>query len=1148
MHHRPTRAPALRSTALRAAVLAALLPLIAPTEAATATWIGGGPGAPNSWANALNWQGLQRPVSAADTVILFPNSFVAAVNDIGENFQFNRLSAFAAGGVGLSGTLLGQSLAPAGADAQIAVGSGGTLAINASLVGGGAWSKTGAGELALGGVNVGSSGEITVAAGRLTAATSGTLGTGAITVASGASLRTGGTQNVGGIAGAGSWQAAGIVTLSPTSGTRSFAGSVAGTAALNKTGAGRQAFSGNVALANTVNVAGGELALDGASARLVGTTIGTVSNGALASLSGGAQWSLVGGVNVSSAGGSTSTLSLRGASSVTGLSAVIGNLVGERGRVTVDSNSTFTNAGELTVAFRGVGSLEVGAGGRVSANALAMAADSVSANGSLVLGAGSSASFVEAAAIGTAGQATVSVGPDASFTSASAELGRLPLGRGLVTVAGDGSRFTTGTLQIGSGGLGTLGVDRGVVISGTGELGGAAGATGIATLENGAFWTVGGNLVVGAEGTGSLTMNSNARLDSGKAALGFSPGSSGSASLNGGARWTIGGTLLVGNGGNGRLTISGGASVTSAGGTVGVLREAGPSPGFSNVHLDNGTWRSNGMLLVGDRGVGTITMLDASRLFSDGAEIGRLAGSEGGVSLGAGSSWTNSGTLVIGSVGLGTLYLAGGTTVSTGQTFIGETGGVGSVLMDGLGGGARPVMAVDGSLVVGRGGTGSIEIREGLLRSGTGSIGTSTTGSGLVSLTGVAPGDASWLISGDLFVGALAPGVLKVGSSNRTGEVVASGEMAIRATGTVQLQRGLLSVGRIGPDVGGRFDWTGGTLAITGPDGAELGSTSYLGRVLVLRGDQALQVTKRLQVGDGTIVLTDQAQVRAGVLSLAGGTITGTVPLALPGGVTTGHGVITNRVTALGTSSLVMASGGTLTVGDANQVDGYVNRGPSVATDGSRLVLASASLVTLGDGSGMGDGAIFQTLNGALLPAASRFSSSGAATVLGRFTNNGSVRAGSADGERLTFNDDVDGSGSFVGAVRFNQRFTPGAGTRLQTLDLASTATLVLADGGAAARADAPLFVDSTAWLAGALDLRLDAGFVPSEGATLTLIDWGGFSGRFDRFSLTGLDAAWIGRLDYGDDALRLSVTAVPEPATVLLMLGGTALLLMRRR
>jgi len=165
------------------------------------------------------------------------------------------------------------------------------------------------------------------------------------------------------------------------------------------------------------------------------------------------------------------------------------------------------------------------------------------------------------------------------------------LSTGFLTVGGSGTgTFTlnggtvnvTGSLVVGDrgngggegddgpGGAGFLTVSGGTLTSGSGAIGNAEGSTGTATVTGPGSWTItAGNLVVGAQGRGLLTIAGGGLVTTtgwNSVVIGDQESSFGTVTVTDpGSQLAIGGTLTVGNEGQGTLNIRNGGLVTVAG-------------------------------------------------------------------------------------------------------------------------------------------------------------------------------------------------------------------------------------------------------------------------------------------------------------------------------------------------------------------------------------------------------------------------------------------------------------------------------------------------------------------------------------------------------------------------------------------------------
>lgn len=354
---------------------------------------------------------------------------------------------------------------------------------------------------------------------------------------------------------------------------------------------------------------------------------------------------------------------------------------------------------------------------------------------------------------------------------------------------------------------------------------------------------------------------------------------------------------------------------------------------------------------------------------------------------------------------------------------------------------------------------------------------------------------------------------------------------------------------------GGAFTWTGGTLEITADEDFVVGARGLPQAFLVPQGGR-LQVARNVVVGSGRWLLLDGGELAARGIDVAGGTVstTGVLDLDVAGDVR-GHGLVAGGISG-GAGRQIVAQGGTLTLGDANRADGF-RFGGTLDTGSNQVILLSVGRALLGASTKIGPGGQLSAVNGATLAGGSELSFSGAATVFGDFTNNGVVQraAGADPASALTFRNDVDGAGSFGGAVVFRAAYNPGnspATIRFHgedaTFDPSSVLTIELL--GAAPGSQYDQLVDiGLLTFHGRLHLAFEGGYAPAGGTTFDLLDFAAFAGSLapDRIDVTGFDRT---RLDFSRLATtgELTVAAVPEPETWALFALGAGVLGWRLR
>ncbi|MGZ8141150.1 autotransporter BapA [Bordetella bronchiseptica] len=297
--------------------------------------------------------------------------------------------------------------------------------------------------------------------------------------------------------------------------------------------------------------------------------------------------------------------------------------------------------------------------------------------------------------------------------------------------------------------------------------------------------------------------------------------------------WVVGGELIVGDTGAGTLLIEAGGTVLndwayigSDNGAVGTLTVSGRDGAGAAS-----TWTTVDDVSIGVAAGsrGTLEVLGGARAQSGWGTIGVAAGSVGSVTVsGPGSVWNIAtvNSFQIGSGGSGTLWIDQGGAVYSGQGVIGwNPGSDGHVTVLGPATVWNPL----NNIYVGLGGTGELDIRDGAAVATAGSsppgaaasiyIGTSAGSAGTVTVSS-ATADTSTLTSTDrIEIGSAGAGVLTVAKGGMVG-VASDAWIAITGTssGTLNLTgdasgRGVLQTGSVIKGAGNAtFNLDGGVL------------------------------------------------------------------------------------------------------------------------------------------------------------------------------------------------------------------------------------------------------------------------------------------------------------------------------------------------
>jgi T5SS/PEP-CTERM-associated repeat protein len=412
---------------------------------------------------------------------------------------------------------------------------------------------------------------------------------------------------------------------------------------------------------------------------------------------------------------------------------IIGLQYDSTGQVTVDgAGSTFINSEILEVGFKGDGILNITDGGLVD-NGMSMIGIQYDSTGQVTVdGAGST--FINSGwlYVGNSGEGTMNITGGGVASNTDANIGMIIDSTGQVTVDGAGSTWTnSGELNVGWQGNGTLTIANGGAVSVAEDTwvareSGSSGSIHFAggTLTTGGFWGASDDL----SGTG--TINAHGIVSGGDLVFDSTHGLNQTFAMNKNAGQNITVNLDVdgsaamgaGYGGEGTMSVSDGVVVDSTRGYIGY--KSG-STGQVTVDGAGSTWNS-GVLDVGRYGDGKLNVTGGGAVSSSAgvlavyeSGIGCESGSTGEATVdGAGSTW-NSGLLDVGRYGNGKLNITGGGLVKSKGYRSGDIGYHSSI---GRNSGSTGEVTVDGAgscwgaydtLNVGYYGDGTLNITDG---------------------------------------------------------------------------------------------------------------------------------------------------------------------------------------------------------------------------------------------------------------------------------------------------------------------------------------------------------------------------------------------------------------------------------------------------
>jgi T5SS/PEP-CTERM-associated repeat protein len=437
---------------------------------------------------------------------------------------------------------------------------------------------------------------------------------------------------------------------------------------------------------------------------------------------------------------------------------------------------------------------------------------------------------------------------------------------------------------------------------------------------------------VGEQAQAALTIAGGSSLLAGSIIVGRDLGSSGNLVVDGnGSRVHSASQIAIGSAGTGTLSISNGGLLE--GGTL-TAGGQGPFASFASIGVSG----LNSALRVGSMSLGggsvTMTVNGAAAVSSTGINFeGPL--NELSVS-GAGTSWHNLGALQV--TNGSQLTLDGGAAFDNDNITIG-----GSIYANASVQGAGTQLTSRGSFALG----GSGGFSRLTLSGGATLTSASATVSGPFTTAYLSGSGTRWN----------AGSLLQVGESEGwavveidPGSTLVASALSIGSNGLVDLLGGTLQIDTLA--VHGYFEWAYGTLKLTTPGSAVLGSDTlpWPGAALPLQAGMTLQSTNELVIGPTTLRVLAGGLVSAprttiaagGNFELAGGMLqtdvfagpgnfawsSGTLRLTGKGGAALGSGLLTRVFTLqtgrrlevvndlqIGSGALLVLDGGQVTTG-----------------------------------------------------------------------------------------------------------------------------------------------------------------------------------------------------------------------------------------
>jgi T5SS/PEP-CTERM-associated repeat protein len=573
------------------------------------------------------------------------------------------------------------------------------------------------------------------------------------------------------------------------------------------------------------------------------------------------------------------------------------------------TGAAWTSSGPISLGFVQSGTLTLDTGASLEVQSNMTAGVSAGVSGTIGIGA---------ATLAVTGNVTIGVNGTGLLKLAAAA--SLDIGGGLTLGAASGA----GTFDAGGDPTihGDLDVNNGLAdivqtvpltVDGAIAVGQAAGSNGHLLLEQNALLTGGtGDVTVGSEGNGTLTVNAGATFDATASAItaAESAGSAGTITVDGldallqADGLTIGGASTTDLSPSAFLTLQDGAAVQVTN-TFEIGADAG-SYGQATITGDGSTLEA-GAFSVGGSGTGAFTVQPGAAVSASGdASVGGDSGGNGTWSINRGSASVG-GTLTVGDSGNGLGIIQQGGTLHAASVEIGnKLGGTGEI--DETGGNL-----ISDDVSVGSGGTGDLKISGGSVVT-NGNVDVAQQVNATVQTLSVG-NQAVWNIGGTLTVGAAGiadatidsaavvsvnGGVVVGDQSGASGVLIVSGSLVTAGGTTVSAVSygGVLQVGNggdgilrvqqsatVAPTPGGPGEidvavaaGETSTLAVDG-----VGSFLHGGIVVVGGAPGAAGGTGTLGITNGGSILASAVKIWSGGLISLGGILEVQGSLSGPG-------------------------------------------------------------------------------------------------------------------------------------------------------------------------------------------------------------------------------------------------------------------------